>query len=304
MSPSGHPRVRAIIVTYNPDVSRLEQVVAALAPQVENILIVDNASRNREEIEALGHHSDFDFLGFSANRGVAAALNVGVRHHLIFEPDWILTMDQDTLVHDGGVDAILTSFDALEAPLRDQVGILAMRPHPQPSSIRTTRYADRLLVLNEFVSFQERRGVITSGNLVRAEVLRQVSYDEDLFIDQVDFDFCFAVRELGYRVLRHNSISMDHVLGERFSDTDKEHPYENAQRVYYIIRNSTHLVMRRRLTLRFYLVQVIVFSGAFVSMNGVRSLAHCARVVLRGMFDGMTGRLGRREYPFLTKGRR
>src|ERR1700685_2780931 len=110
MSPSEQPRVRAIIVTFNPDTSRLEEVVTALASQVENILIVDNASGNRDQIDALGRHSDFDFLAFSANRGVAAALNVGVRHHLIFEPDWILTMDQDTLVHDGGVDAILASF--------------------------------------------------------------------------------------------------------------------------------------------------------------------------------------------------
>jgi rhamnosyltransferase len=231
-------------------------------------------------------------------------LNLGVRHHLIFQPDWIVTLDQDTLVHAGAVDAILASFDALEEGRRDEIGILAMRAHPQPSSIWITRYADRLLVLNELESFEERRGVITSGNLVRADVLRRISFDEDLFIDQVDFDFCFAVRHLGYRVLLHKSISMDHVLGERFHDTDKEHPYENAQRVYYIIRNSTYLVVRRRLTLRFYVAQAIVFCGAFVSMNGVLSLAHCARVVLRGVYDGVTGRLGRREYPFLSRGRR
>ncbi|HEY5304796.1 MAG TPA: glycosyltransferase [Acidimicrobiales bacterium] len=302
-SPERH-RVRAIIVTYNPDASHLQQVVAALSPQVESILIVDNASRNSDEIDALSRLEEVDLLNFSANRGIAAALNVGVRHHLISEPDWILTMDQDTLVHPGAIEDILASFDALEAPHQDQVGILAMRAHPQPSSIRITRYADRLLVLKDFESFEERRAVITSGNLVRADVLRRTNYDEDLFIDQVDFDFCFAVRELGYCVLRHKTTAMDHVLGERFSDTDKEHPYESAQRVYYIIRNSTYLVVRRRLTLRFYVAQVIVFSGAFVSMNGVKSLALCARVVLRGMFDGVTGRLGRREYPFLSRGRR
>lgn len=296
--------MRAIIVTYNPDASHLQQVVAALSPQVESILIVDNASRNSDEIDALSRLEEVDLLNFSANRGIAAALNVGVRHHLISEPDWILTMDQDTLVHPGAIEDILASFDALEAPHQDQVGILAMRAHPQPSSIRITRYADRLLVLKDFESFEERRAVITSGNLVRADVLRRTNYDEDLFIDQVDFDFCFAVRELGYCVLRHKTTAMDHVLGERFSDTDKEHPYESAQRVYYIIRNSTYLVVRRRLTLRFYVAQVIVFSGAFVSMNGVKSLALCARVVLRGMFDGVTGRLGRREYPFLSRGRR
>jgi hypothetical protein len=49
---------------------------------------------------------------------------------------------------------------------------------------------------------------------------------------------------------------------------------------------------------------MVVFSGAFVSMNGAGSVLHCALVVLRGMLDGALGRLGRREYSFLKKGRR
>jgi rhamnosyltransferase len=125
-----------------------------------------------------------------------------------------------------------------------------------------------------------------------------------VFIDQVDFDFCYAVRVAGYRVIQQKQISMDHILGERFDDTVKDHPYENAQRVYYIIRNSTYLVLRRRLGVRFYFVQVIVFSGAFISINGVTAIAHCLAVLARGFVDGVLGRMGRREYAFLQRGRK
>jgi len=305
MSDPVRNKVRAVVVTFNPDLSRLTQVVESLAPQVDSIVIVDNGSRNSDDVHAVAQKTaGVDFLGLPDNMGIGAALNVGSRHVLLSKPDWILTMDQDTVVHVGGVDAILASFTSLKWELQDRVAILAMRPHPQPSSIWITRYADRLLVVSDLESFVERIGVITSGNLVRADVLERLSFNESLFIDQVDFDFCFSVRHLGYRVLQHKSISMDHVLGERFGDTDREHPYENAQRVYYIIRNSTYLVMRRRLPLRFYFVQMVVFSGAFVSMNGAGSVLHCALVVLRGMLDGALGRLGRREYSFLKKGRR
>jgi rhamnosyltransferase len=305
MSDPVRSKVRAVVVTFNPDLSRLTRVVESLAPQVEGIVIVDNGSKNSEDVRAVAQKtSGVDFLSLPDNMGIGTALNVGSRHFLLSKPDWILTMDQDTVVHVGGVDAILASFTSLRTELQDRVAILAMRPHPQPSSIWLTRYADRLLMVRDLGSFVERIGVITSGNLVRADVLERLCFNESLFIDQVDFDFCFSVRHLGYYVLQHKSISMDHVLGERFSESDKEHPYENAQRVYYIIRNSTYLVMRRRLPLRFYLVQVVVFSGAFVSMNGAGSVFHCALVVLRGMLDGALGRLGRREYSFLTKGRR
>ncbi len=297
--------VRAVIVTFNPDLARLTQVVESLRSQVQCVLIVDNGSANVDAISSLcDERTDVDFLGLGDNRGIGAALNIGVQRSLRANPEWILTMDQDTVVFEEGVESILASFDSLTPQYRDRVGILAMRAQPQPSSIWITRYADQLLVINRLEAFEERRGVITSGNLIRADVARRTSFDERLFVDQVDFEFCSAVRRLGYHVLIHSQISMDHVLGGRYHDTDKEHPYENAQRVYYIARNSTFLVLRRRLLARFYFVQIIVFCGAFVSMNGARSLPLCGRVVIRAVVDAVTGRLGRREYPFLSRGRK
>ncbi|MBW4029817.1 MAG: glycosyltransferase [Acidobacteria bacterium] len=297
--------VRAVIVTFNPDLARLAQVVESLRPQVQGVVIVDNGSANVDAISSLcDERTDVDFLGLDDNRGIGAALNIGVQRSLVADPEWILTMDQDTVVFKEGVESILASFESLTPPNRDRVGILAMRAQPQPSSIWITRYADQLLVIDRLEAFEERRGVITSGNLLRADVARRASFDERLFIDQVDFEFCFAVRRLGYHVLVHDQIAMDHVLGGRYHDTEKEHPYENAQRVYYIARNSTFLVLRRRLRVRFYFVQIVVFCGAFVSMNGARSLPLCVRILLRAVVDAVTGRLGRREYPFLSKGRK
>jgi hypothetical protein len=97
---------------------------------------------------------------------------------------------------------------------------------------------------------------------------------------------------------------MDHVLGEHYRDVGRVHPYENAQRLYYIVRNSSYLVLRRRLLVRYYVVQVVVFCGAFVSVNGVNSLPLCVAVVVRGILDAALGRMGRREYPILKRGRR
>lgn len=297
--------VRAVIVTFNPDLTRLALAVESLRPQVQHVTIVDNGSGNVDAISSLcDEHSGVEFLGLGDNRGIGAALNAGVRRSLAANPAWILTMDQDTVVFQDDVASILAAVDSLAPRYRDRVGILAMRAQPQPSSIWITRYADRLQVIKRLEMFEERRGVITSGNLVRADVARRVSFDEQLFIDQVDFEFCYTVRRLGYHVLLHEKISMDHVLGGRYHDTGKEHPYENAQRVYYIARNSTFLVLRRHIPAAFYFVQMIVFCGAFVSMNGARSLPLCGRVILRGVIDGLTGRLGRREYPFLSRGRR
>jgi rhamnosyltransferase len=305
MTSTARDAVRCVVVTWNPDVERLAAVLDALTPQVAGIIVVDNGSRDFDALATRwSGHEELEFVGLPENRGIAAALNAGVTRALAKDPAWILTMDQDTLVGDGAVAAALDDLAALDEPIRSRCALVALRPHPQPASIWLTRYAERLLVTGSLGAFVERRGVITSGNLVRADVAREVAYDERLFIDQVDFDFCYSLRRRGFRVVQQTTITMDHILGERYDDVERLHPYENAQRLYYIVRNSTYLVLRRRLLVRHYAAQVVMFCGAYVSVNGARSAAQCARVVAVGVADGVLGRLGRREYRFLAQGRR
>lgn len=297
--------VRAVFVTWNPDEQRLFEAVRSLAAQVAGVVIVDNGSDNCEALTAQFAQSDrVTVVSLTDNLGIGAALNVGVRLALLEDPAWIMTMDQDTLVSEGAVAGILQDYSALDDQLKSRCAVLALRPHPQPASIWLTRYVESLLALREVGEFTERRGVITSGNLVRADLARQVGFNESMFIDQVDFDFCYSVRRHGFIVLQQRSVTMDHILGEHYRDVERVHPYENAQRFYYIVRNSTYMVLRRRLLVRYYMVQVVVFSGAFVSINGVSSLLLSVEIITRGIIDAILGRMGRREYPLLKRGRR
>jgi rhamnosyltransferase len=268
------------------------------------VTIVDNGSGNVDLVrEIAGARESVEVLAMSANVGIAQALNVGVQRVLERGSTWVLTMDQDTVLHQGAVSHALSDAALLPDAVRDHVGVVALRATPQPSTNVVTRYAERRLVLGSLGEFVVRRRVITSGNLVAATVLRQVRYDDRLFIDQVDFAFCEDVRRRGYIVLLHRPVSMEHVLGVSHRDGNTEHPYENAQRVYYIVRNSTYLVVRRRLGVRYYVAQLVAFYGAFVSVNGVSAIGLCLHILLRGLYDGLLARMGRREYPFLRTGR-
>ncbi len=296
--------VRAVVVTWNPGIDRLTASLEALLGQTDGVVIVDNDSSNREHVRDLAAKFDrVDFIGLQENEGIGSALNVGVERALGSTPEWILTMDQDTLLHDRAIGEILESYELLDEGTRESVGVLAMRSPPQSSSPWIVRYSDRLMTVRDLGKFIERRGVITSGNLVRADIARRTRYNEELFIDQVDFDFCFAVRREGNRVLQMKKNSMDHLLGEMSIGARTSHPFENAQRMYYISRNSTYLVLRRRMALRFYLVQNLIFCGAYVSKHGATSIGRCLLVVARGCSDGIRGILGRREYRFLEERR-
>ncbi|GAB2888735.1 hypothetical protein GCM10027026_46300 [Myroides odoratimimus subsp. xuanwuensis] len=55
---------------------------------------------------------------------------------------------------------------------------------------------------------------ITSGSLVDVDAWSAVGgYDEDLFIDYVDFDFCLRLRQWGFRIVRASRAEILHEIG-------------------------------------------------------------------------------------------
>ena len=297
MTSTSRHDVAAVLVSWNPDIDRLTQVIEALLKQVVALVVVDNGSMNVDEVRNfIQRRQGVTLIELSENQGVSAALNIGVENVHPLQPMWILTMDQDSIADDGAIDSILNAYDRLDATTQAQCGILALRAHAGPWRLPLTRFTDGLMVVGARGDFIDRRGVITSGNLVRAELFDRIRFDESLFVDQVDFDFCYSVRQIGYLVLEQRTPSMNHVLGERHIGAKRIHPYENTQRIYYIARNSTRLVLRGRLPIIFYICQIILFCGAYVSVNGAWSVGRFAAVFLRGVGDALVGRMGRREH--------
>jgi hypothetical protein len=81
----------------------------------------------------------------------------------------------------------------------------------------------------------------------------------------------------------------------------KKRSYENAQRLYYMTRNSTYLLLRRDLPPSVYLTSLIWWSRSYVAKHGSKSIMSCALILFIGVFDGTFSRLGRREYAFLAR---
>jgi rhamnosyltransferase len=83
---------------------------------------------------------------------------------------------------------------------------------------------------------------ITSGNLVKISVFKEVNYFEDkLFIDSVDFDFCFKLKEKGYILIEATSAKLLHSCGsaaeKRLLFFKTGYTNHNYLRRYYTTRN-------------------------------------------------------------------
>jgi rhamnosyltransferase len=302
---NGPSSVGAIIVTYNPDLERLTLSLDSLADQTDRVVIVDNGSTNLAELQALsGTYTAVDIVALEENRGIATGFNTGITHLAKYGglPSWVLTMDQDSVLDTGAIEAMFASFQKLDETTRRRCGILAAAWEVRsPSKRWLPRRASAALDLGSIGEFQERLSVVSSGNLVRRKLLEEVSYRDDLFIDHVDTAFCAETHRRGWLVLESKAQLMEHSLGVGIVYRGKKRSYENAQRLYYMTRNSTYLLLRRDLPFSVYLASLIWWTRSYVIKHGLRSAFPCALVLFVAAFDGTFRRLGRRNYAFLTR---
>ncbi len=185
--------VCAIFVTFHPD-ENFRLNFQRLYPQVGRVIIVDNGSSPRE-IEFLKSCMqgclESELIQNGWNLGIATALNIGVRSALARGFEWVVTFDQDTLPSSGMIDIMLKAYAASD--LKDKIGLLAPAYYDQK-----TGYRGRLMARESKDLFITEM-VYNSGSLIRTELFSKVSFfDDDLFIDYVDTDFCLKIRKAGY----------------------------------------------------------------------------------------------------------
>ena len=95
----------------------------------------------------------------------------------------------------------------LSHPDRSRISIMALS-HTDRATGRG--YHGRLDLLDEAATWKSVRQTITSGSIVRTDVFAVVgAFDDKLFIDAVDTEFCFRCRSKGYLVSRRQATNHD-----------------------------------------------------------------------------------------------
>jgi len=201
-------RVFAGIVTFNPDLDRLHENLASIGPQVDRVLIFDNGSNDVDSIESLVA----DVLGTRLHReptnlGIASALNWLVAAASSAGAKWLVTLDQDSIAGQNMVELLLQATDR-RTPL--------VTPHIID---RNKSNVDEFRAISlppvQYYRRAAQKGAITSGCLLDVEVARAVGgFDEQFFIDYVDYDFNQRVLLSGYRIARVNTAYLLHEVGQ------------------------------------------------------------------------------------------
>ena len=294
------PSVAAVVSLFNPDDGVLANAKALLG-QVDTVVVVDDGSPD-DPSRVLGRLAAIGCVveRLDSNSGIATALNAGITAALrtAGKPDYILTMDQDSLLDDGYVDSLVTAAAAAERA-GVPVGMVG------PGSVLGLPVR-RNGTLN---GVQLGGEPIQSGLLVPVSVLeRHGLFQDDLFIDGVDSEFYLRCTAVGLRTiiapdaaLQHSlgSTSVANVFGKEVSLGGRDVRVRTAAvwRYYYLFRNR--ILLARQYGRKFPVWTLKGFLADFRHLAIVTLLApgRGARLanVLSGIVDGVRGVSGPRR---------
>ena len=228
-------KICGIIVLYNPDIDRLYKNVMALINQVEELVMIDNFSSNLQLVKSrLAGVDRISYIVNKQNEGIAKALNQGMKFAQDRNYKWALTMDQDSVVSDNLILAYSEYMDwdkiAIICPLVEYKNYYRKKDHTG------NRY--------DYID-----ACMTSGSLTSVAAWNNVDgFDEWMFIDYVDNDFCTNLRLNGYKILRANSAILHHELGnaERINIGFFQIVIFNYSKIrnYYYVRNTIYYIKK------------------------------------------------------------
>lgn len=287
----------AIIITFYPSADITENI-AALRDQVDEIIIVDNGSGDgyKKLWTRLTQQFGVNIVFNQENLGIATALNLGVKKAKANGHQWVVTFDQDSQATPGMIKTMLQTYEVY--PQKDKVVGLSPRYKDRYTGlIRSSHLAASSPVTSPYAEALE---VITSGNLLKLSVFGLVGYfNEALFVDYVDVEYCLRCITQGYKILEVKDAVLVHSIG-----LPRQHKLlwktpatsdHSALRRYYFARNA--LYMYKKFAFKqpiwviknaYVLVKMIILVVLFED-DRKRKLA----AIFRGLVDGVFGRMGK-----------
>jgi rhamnosyltransferase len=227
--------IAVVVVTYNPEMETFDNILSYY-DFFEIIILVDNSEKTNDIFwNRFNAYNKIQIFQNGTNLGIGSALNIGAEAAYKKGYKWLLTMDQDSKFHKPQLENYLTCFKKISS---STIGVIGINYSTENQNKFT----------NEICRSEIADTVITSGSMVNLEAWKQINkFNEELFIDGVDDEFCFRLHQNKYKVIKLYNIQLNHRLGNNIQvrrwligPVVTRNIY-NPVRMYYITRNYLHL---------------------------------------------------------------
>lgn len=291
------PSVAVLTVNYNGG-GHIAEFLASLAGLTYTnwaLVVVDNASSDGSAGEIARLFPEAHLIRNVENLGITGGHNAGIRHCLEQGFDYVLFLNNDTVVETDLLDRLVEAADGRtmvapktylygRRPLLDDTvgdfdwwrgvwrGWLYAKPEPSDFARRQPNMASLCCLL------------------VPAAVFRDAGLmDERFFMYYDDFDFVQRAKAAGYRLRLEASAVIHHRKSASSGGVDS--PFK----AYYATRNRLYLMRKHVPAWRFglFLAYFLCTRSAHLLTLAVRGRWGEWRATVRGIADFFRGRLGR-----------
>lgn len=273
-------KLAGVVILYHPDENIVENINSYIT-DIDFLYIVDNSDDITKKIKinlGLLNSKRYKYINLKKNMGIAYPLNFVLS--LVNEFDFLLTMDQDSKFPPSMLEKYKQEIRAF-----NDYNIAMYTLNYNPNKINKCS-----------CKFSEIEKTITSGAIVSVKVAKKIGgFNEDLFIDEVDHEFCFRARKNGYKIIKFNNIYLLHHLGNPITKKILGHHFGSTNhspiRKYYITRNKIYVMKKYPKVWREY---VVFFVKTFIAMmllenHRITKLWY----IFRGIKDGLVNNMGK-----------
>jgi rhamnosyltransferase len=228
-------RIAACVILYHPKENDLKNILSYLS-KVDKLYIYDN-TENKKTVIPFENHNKIVYFSDCENKGLSIRLNQACNQAISDGYDFLMTMDQDSSFITENLNNYFN--DIKNYSNKANVGIFGLE-YSTENRISNTKN----------IITDEVHALITSGSVINLNHFDNVGgFDENLFIDGVDFDYCFAILKKGLKCILFKNNSINHSLGIKKKRASiktlylikKEKQLHSPIRIYYIIRNMLYL---------------------------------------------------------------
>lgn len=247
----------------------------------------DSDERFRNE-EYYNDNQGFIYISNNENEGLSIAYNTMCKKAIADGYNYICLFDQDSLIK---VQDLRKMIDYIKINKSENVAIYV-------PEIIYKHENNSMQIVEEKCMGVEVEWAISSGSFINLNVYQKTEgFDENYFIDRLDYDYCIAVKKLGYKVIKIKNTFLYQTLGEQGKGIFRNVSQHSPIRHYYIFRNRLYYYINKNKTSD---IQYLILIGI--------SLRHFSKILLfekckiekikmlyKGLVDYNRGRMGKYE---------
>ena len=291
-----NPKIYSVLVAYNSTKKELSGVVKVLLKQTGFLVICNNS-----KTDLIYSHPKIKVLNFGDNLGIAKAQSLGMECAFSSGADFVLQMDQDSLPDQNMVEFLYESY--LELVVANyNIGLICPLSYDRDTkkfnSAKFNKSSSQKTKLEKDFNDVVFVGLaLSSGSLIPRKSFQAIGgMMNELFIDLVDFEYCWRLQANGFLIARNNKARIAHKIGEGRRSIMKifDIAVPAPIRHYYVFRNVLYLFNRSYVPMNWKLRSILkmtfkILLYPLILNNGTQRF----KFMLLGIKDGITKKMCR-----------